>query len=128
MGHLARMKALPTFIIEQTRILILYAFYNFIHTFYKHGIHFQLIKSNYYRKRCAKATTRAQVVARGKGKSTAREDPVYLFPSPNTAQTRGILFLKRVPADNENRETNNEHNMSLGLISLVPLFSCISEV
>ena len=57
------------------------------------------MKSNYNRKQCAKATTLAQVVTRGKGKSTAREDPVKLFPFPNTAQTRGILFPVQVPAD-----------------------------
>ena len=57
------------------------------------------MKSNYNRKRCAKATTLAQVVTRGKGKSTARDDPVTLFPFPNTAQTRSILFPQQVPAD-----------------------------
>ena len=128
MGHLARIRLNLFLLLSKQESLLSTHFYNFVHTYYKHGIHFQLMKSNYYRKRCAKATTRAQVVTQGKGKSTARDGPVNLFPSPNTAQTRVILFPKRVPADNENREANNEHNMSLDLIPLVPLFSCLSEV
>lgn len=56
-------------------------------------------------------------------------------------RTKEIHFLPRTPlklapyyslsecySDNGNRETNNEHNMSVGLISLVPLFGCLSEV
>ena len=103
-------------------------FYSFVHAYWKHGIHFQLMKSNYNRKRCAKATTLAQVVARGKGKSTAREEPVNLFPFPNTAQNSQHIIPRASACRYDNGETNNEHNMSLGLISLVPLFSCLSEV
>jgi len=87
------------------------------------------------RKECTKARARSRVTTREeKQRAPAREGQGNSFPSPNIAQTRATQALamqimkteKLTNCSLTNGDLIDEHNMSLGLISVVLLFTCLS--